>query len=58
MVETTSLLRPKNERQWSINDFWLCITANARAVLRHQAIIELSAAFLGENGLENIATMS
>jgi len=31
---TTSLLCPKNERQQSVNDFWLSIIANARAALR------------------------
>jgi hypothetical protein len=58
MGETTLLLCPKNECQQSVNVFCLCIIANARAALRHYAIIELSAAFLGENCWDNIATMS
>jgi hypothetical protein len=29
MVETTSLLCPKNERQWSVNDVCLCIIPHA-----------------------------
>ena len=35
MVATTSLLIPKNERQWSVNDFWPCILEEARVVRRH-----------------------
>jgi hypothetical protein len=31
IVATTSPLCLKNERQWSVNNFWLCIIANARA---------------------------
>jgi len=57
-VATTSLLCPKNELRWSINDFWPCSMDNPRAVLRHWAIIWLSASFLGQNGCYDIATMS
>jgi len=49
-VETTSLLCPEIERQRSVNDFGPCIMENPRAVRRHEAIITLSAAFLGKDG--------
>jgi len=35
MVATTSQLWAKNERQRSVNEVWLCILENARAVRRH-----------------------
>jgi hypothetical protein len=50
IVATTSLLCPNNEHQQTVNDFWLCITANASAALRHQAIIKPSATIPGNNG--------
>ena len=34
-VATTSHLCPKNERQWSVNDLWLCIMENPRALRQH-----------------------
>ena len=58
MLLTTSSLCPKNVRQRSVNDFWPCIMDNPRAVQRHEAIITLSAAFLGKNGCNYITTMS
>jgi len=58
MVATISLLCPKNELQWSINDFWHCIMEMARVVQWHWPIIELSAAFLGKNCCVKIVTMS
>ena len=58
MLTTTSLLCRKNERQRRVNDFWPCIIENARAVRQRLPIIELLAACLGENGCDNIATMS
>jgi len=54
----TSLLSPKHEGQRSVNDVWPCIMQNLRAVRQHEAIITLSAAFLGKNGCDYIATMS
>jgi hypothetical protein len=56
-VATTSLLCPKNERQWSVNNVCLCIADNPRVVRRNQNIIALSAIFLGENAFDNIVTM-
>jgi len=47
----------QNERQQSVNNFGPYTMENARAVRRHEAIIELSAAFLGDNGCDNITTM-
>jgi len=58
MAETTLLLSPKNERQRSVNDLWPCIMENPRALRRHDAISTLSAAFVGKNGCDYIATMS
>jgi len=51
------------EHRWdvlnmSVNNFWPCIIQNARAARQHLFIIELSAAFQGGNGCDNIATMS
>ena len=58
MVVTTSVQCPKHECQQSVNDFWPCIMENTRIVRRHCAIVELPAAFLYENGCDNIASMS
>jgi len=35
MVEKTSLLCPKNERQWSVNNFWPGILEMAWVMRRH-----------------------
>jgi len=58
MVATTSPLCPKNERQRSVNDCWHCILQKAMVVRRHWPVIELSAAFLGNNTSDKIVTMS
>jgi len=58
MVATTSLICPKNERQWNFNNVWPCTMENAMAGWHHLAIFELSAAILGENDCDNIATIS
>jgi hypothetical protein len=58
MIVTTSGLCSKHECQWSINDFWPCIIENARAVWRHYTILELSAAYVCENGCDYITAMS
>jgi len=58
MVATTSLLCPKNERQWSVNDFWPCILEQARVVRLHWLIIRLSAYCLGKNASSRIVTLS
>jgi len=58
MVVTISLPPPKNERQWSVNDFWSHIADNSRAVQWHSPIIILLAAFLGKNASDDIAATS
>jgi len=58
MIWTTSLLRPKNERQWSVNDFNPCILGSQGAVGPHLSMIELSVAFLGKNTYYPIVTMA
>jgi len=58
MLERTSRLSPKIERQQSINDFWSCILHNQRAVRRLQSIIEVMAAFIGKNASDDITTAS
>jgi len=58
MVDRTSLICPKNERQRSINDFWSRIMDNPRAVRWHEAIGTLSAAFLRKNSCDYIAATS
>jgi hypothetical protein len=58
LVTTTSRLCPNNEHQRSFNDFWPCILENATVVWRHWPIIELLAAFQGQNAYYKIVTMS
>jgi len=57
MLGASSLLCPKNEGQWSINNFWGCILENRRAWQRQYSIIVILAAFLGNNAWDNITTM-
>jgi hypothetical protein len=52
------LLCPKNVRQQSVNDMWPGIFVNASAVRRRYPIIAVSAAILGINCFNNIATLS
>jgi hypothetical protein len=54
---TISLPPPKNQHQQSINDYLSCIMDNSRAEQRHIPIIIMVAAFLGNNGREDIATI-
>jgi len=58
IVATPSLPCPKNERQWSVNDFWLCMVENSMGVRWHWPINERSAVFLGRNAYNKIVTMS
>ena len=54
----TQLICSKNERQRSVNNFGPSVMENPRVFRRHCAIIRLSAAFLGEDGCDDTATMS
>jgi len=49
---------PKNERQWSVNDFWSCISDNLRGMEQGYPIINLSAAFTDKNATDDIASAS
>jgi hypothetical protein len=52
------LLPPKNERERSVKDFGACIVDNQSAMQRHCPIIVLSAALMGTNATDDIATIS
>jgi len=43
-----SLPHHANERQWSVNDFWLCIIGNPSWELLHSVINAVLAAFIGK----------
>ena len=58
MVVMTLLLSVQNECQQSVNDFCSCIFDNQTAVGRHEVIIDLWAAILDINLIDNIATSS
>jgi len=58
MLVTTSLLTSKNDPQLSVNNFWACLLDNQTAMQRRRPIIILSAAFMGKNASDNIATAS
>jgi len=58
MVAKTVLLCLKNERQQSVNNFWRCILEKAWGLRRRYPIIALSAASLGKNSCNDIATMA
>ena len=57
MLSTPSYLCPKNERQRSVNEFRPSNFVNVGAVRRPWCIIDLSAAFLGNNTFHNIVTV-
>jgi len=57
MVLTTSSLRPKIERQRSVNDLRPSILENQAAMLLQWSIIVLPAAFLGKYAPDKIVTM-
>jgi len=44
-----SIKRVTMERQWSVNNSWLCNLLNRSAVQRHQPIIKVLAALMGNN---------
>jgi len=52
------LLCPKNACQRSVNNFCPYILENAWAVRQHETLIEISAAFQGNNGFNSITAMS
>ena len=58
MIGTISLLPPKNQRQQSVNDFWACILDTQTAMQQHSPMIILSAAIMGKNASDDIATAS
>jgi len=58
MLLAISLLPPKNERQWSVNEFSASILDNQTAMQLHWSIIVLSAAFMGKIASDDIATSS
>jgi hypothetical protein len=57
MIVTTLRLCPQNEHQPRVNNFSASIMEHAQAFWRYQAIVELLATFLGENGHDKIASM-
>jgi len=58
MIVTHLLTHPGNERQRCVNDFWSCILDNQRVKQPFQSIIVLSAASMGNNATDDIATTS
>ena len=56
ILVTITLQAQKNQRQWSVNDFWSCILGNPRAKEQRYSIINLSAAFMGKNATDNITS--
>jgi len=58
MLLTTSSLRPKIERQRSVNDLRPSILGNHEAMHRQWSIIVLPAASLGKHASDKIVTMS
>jgi len=49
---------PKNERQRTVNDLWLCILDDLRAMERCYPIINSTAAFKGKYATNDIASAS
>jgi len=58
MLSTTSSLCPEKECQRSVNDFRHCILEGRMAMWLHWSIIELPAAFPGNNAYNKVVTMS
>jgi len=56
MAVTILLPPPKNERQWSVNDFWSCIMDTQSAMYRRRLIINALAAIIAKNASDDIAT--
>jgi len=48
----------QNKCQHTVNNFWSCILDNQRAMQPGQPIIEVSAAFMGKNAADDIASTS
>jgi len=53
-----SLVPPKNGCKRSINNVWSCVLVDQQAMQWCEPIIELSAACMGDNGKDNIASTS
>jgi len=53
---TCSLPHPRNERAWSITNFWSCIFDYHWAARQHWAIITVLAVFMGTKPSDDIAT--
>jgi len=58
MLVTIQLLPPTNEHPRSVNNIWSCILNTLRAIEPHYPTINLSAAFMGKNAGDDIATTS
>ena len=58
MPVTILLPPPENEHQRSVNDFLSCILDNLRAVECRCPIFNVSAAFMGKNANDDIASAS
>ena len=58
ILVTITLPTARNECQWSVNNFWSCILDNLRAMERRYPIINLSAALMGKNPSDDIASAS
>jgi hypothetical protein len=56
MLGRISILPHDNKHRWSVKDCWSCILKTLRAMEQHQLIIILLAAFVGKNGMNDIAT--
>ena len=56
MLAKTSQLSPKNERQWSVNNFWSCILHNPRAVQQSLSIMKVLDTCIGKNAKHEIST--
>jgi len=58
MVSRISLRPHENRRQWSVHYFWSCIMDTQSTVHWHWPIINVSAAIMGKNASDDIATTS
>jgi len=58
MAAMTSLRPCNNEHQQSINDFWSCIKDTQSALHWRKPIINVSAACMGNNASDHMATIS
>jgi len=58
MVVTILLPPPKNDCPWSFKDFWSCILDNLWAMERRYPMFNSSAALLGKNSSDIIASSS